>query len=49
MNILFIGDIFASAGRSIVADQLHSIVTTEYIDLAIANAENSAAASASLR
>ena len=42
MNILFIGDIFASAGRSIVADKLHSIVSTEYIDLAIANAENSA-------
>src|SRR5215208_1830267 len=42
MNILFIGDIFASAGRSIVADKLHGIVSTEYIDLAIANAENSA-------
>ena len=42
MNILFIGDIFASAGRSIVAEKLHSILTTEYIDLAIANAENSA-------
>lgn len=42
MNILFIGDIFASAGRSIVADKLHRILTTEYIDLAIANAENSA-------
>jgi 2',3'-cyclic-nucleotide 2'-phosphodiesterase len=42
MNILFIGDIFASAGRSIVADRLHSILSTEYIDLAIANAENSA-------
>jgi metallophosphoesterase (TIGR00282 family) len=42
MNILFIGDIFASAGRSIVADKLHSIVAAEYIDLAVANAENSA-------
>ena len=42
MNILFIGDIFASPGRGIVADKLHSIVSTEYIDLAIANAENSA-------
>ena len=42
MNILFIGDIFASAGRSIVADKLHSIISTEYIDLSIANAENSA-------
>jgi 2',3'-cyclic-nucleotide 2'-phosphodiesterase len=42
MKILFIGDIFASAGRSIVADKLHSIVSAEYIDLTIANAENSA-------
>jgi calcineurin-like phosphoesterase len=42
MNILFIGDIFASAGRSIVADKLHSVISTEYIDLSIANAENSA-------
>jgi hypothetical protein len=42
MNILFIGDIFASAGRAIVADKLHYIVSTEHIDLAIANAENSA-------
>jgi metallophosphoesterase (TIGR00282 family) len=42
MRILFIGDIFASAGRSILADQLHRIVSTEYIDLAIANAENAA-------
>src|SRR5688500_4501089 len=42
MRILFIGDIFASGGRSIVADQLHRILSTEYIDLAIANAENSA-------
>ena len=42
MRILFIGDIFASAGRSIVADQLHRIVSAEYIDLVIANAENSA-------
>jgi metallophosphoesterase (TIGR00282 family) len=42
MRILFIGDIFASAGRSIVADQLHRIISTHDIDLAIANAENSA-------
>jgi hypothetical protein len=42
MNILFIGDIFASAGRRIVAEKLHYIVSTESIDLAIANAENSA-------
>src|SRR4051812_4476170 len=42
MRILFIGDIFASAGRSIVADKLKQIVTAEYIDFVIANAENSA-------
>ena len=42
MRILFIGDIFASPGRRIVADNLHALVSTENIDFAIANAENSA-------
>jgi metallophosphoesterase (TIGR00282 family) len=42
MNILFVGDIFASPGRRIVADHLQDIVATNRIDLAIANAENSA-------
>jgi len=42
MNILFIGDIFASPGRGIVAHHLAEIVAEEKIDLAIANAENSA-------
>jgi len=42
MNILFIGDIFASAGRGIVGRYLPQIVGEEQIDLAIANAENSA-------
>jgi metallophosphoesterase (TIGR00282 family) len=42
MNILFIGDIFASAGRGLVARHLAEIVDTEKIQLAIANAENSA-------
>lgn len=42
MRILFIGDIFASAGRKLVADHLAYIVDSERIDLAIANAENSA-------
>lgn len=42
MNILFIGDIFASPGRNIVAHHLQEIISEEKIDLAIANAENSA-------
>jgi len=42
MNILFVGDIFASPGRRIVADHLTDIVETNRIDLAIANAENAA-------
>jgi metallophosphoesterase (TIGR00282 family) len=42
MNILFIGDIFASVGRSLVARYLQEIISTEKISLAIANAENSA-------
>jgi metallophosphoesterase (TIGR00282 family) len=42
MNILFIGDIFASGGRGIVADYLNDLISQYKIDLAIANAENSA-------
>ena len=42
MNILFIGDVFASPGRRIVADHLGDIIATNAIDLAIANAENAA-------
>lgn len=42
MKILFIGDIFASAGRRIVADHLQDIRQSQQIDLAIANAENAA-------
>ncbi len=42
MNILFIGDIFASPGRNIVADHLQPIISEHKISLAIANAENSA-------
>jgi hypothetical protein len=42
MNILFIGDIFASGGRSIVAEHLKSLVSEYKIDLTVANAENSA-------
>ena len=42
MNILFIGDIFASPGRVLVARLLQEIIAEEKIQLAIANAENSA-------
>ena len=42
MNILFIGDIFGSPGRKIVANHLQDIVQTNVIDLSIANAENAA-------
>jgi len=42
MRILFIGDIFASAGRRIVAQHLQRIISEEHVDLAIANAENAA-------
>ncbi len=42
MNILFIGDIFASTGRGLVARHLQDIISSEKIQLAIANAENSA-------
>jgi 2',3'-cyclic-nucleotide 2'-phosphodiesterase len=42
MRILFIGDIFASAGRSIVAERCQPLVSEYKVDLVIANAENSA-------
>jgi len=42
MNLLFIGDIFAAAGRRMVADHVADIAATNRIDLAIANAENAA-------
>ncbi len=42
MNILFIGDIFGSPGRRVVADHLQDIVATNRIDLTIANGENAA-------
>lgn len=42
MRILFIGDIFASVGRKLVAEHLPFLLENERIDLAIANAENSA-------
>jgi metallophosphoesterase (TIGR00282 family) len=42
MRLLFIGDIFASPGRRIVAETLSGIISGERIDLVIANAENAA-------
>jgi 2',3'-cyclic-nucleotide 2'-phosphodiesterase len=42
MNILFIGDIFGSAGRRVVADHLEDIAATNHVNLIIANAENAA-------
>jgi metallophosphoesterase (TIGR00282 family) len=42
MKILFVGDIFASPGRRIVADHLGDIVATNHIDLVVANGENAA-------
>lgn len=42
MKILFIGDIFASPGRGMVAQNLKEIVSREQIVLTIANAENAA-------
>jgi metallophosphoesterase (TIGR00282 family) len=41
-NLLFIGDIFASPGRTLVARHLKDIVASEKIDLSIANVENAA-------
>jgi metallophosphoesterase (TIGR00282 family) len=41
-NLLFIGDIFASPGRNLVARHLRDIVASEKIHLSIANAENAA-------
>jgi hypothetical protein len=43
MMILFIGDIFGSPGRRIVADHLSDLVQHHQVDLVIANGENAAA------
>src|SRR5262249_9811288 len=42
MQILFIGDIFGSAGRKIVRDHLAHVVETNKVDLVIASAETAA-------
>jgi metallophosphoesterase (TIGR00282 family) len=41
-NLFFIGDIFGSAGRALIAQHLRKIVAAEKIDLTIANVENAA-------
>jgi hypothetical protein len=43
VKLLFIGDIFGSAGRKIVADHVADIRASQSIDVVIANCENSAA------
>lgn len=43
MNILFIGDIFGRAGRTIVKDRLPELRQRHAVDLVIANCENAAA------
>lgn len=42
MNLLFIGDIFASPGRGIVAEHVRRIIDENQIHVTIANGENSA-------
>jgi metallophosphoesterase (TIGR00282 family) len=43
MRVLFIGDVVGSPGREIVRERLADLVSTQKIDLVIANGENSAA------
>ena len=42
MRILFIGDIVGSPGRKIVEDRVADLISTERLDLVIANGENAA-------
>jgi 2',3'-cyclic-nucleotide 2'-phosphodiesterase len=42
MRILFIGDIFGSIGRRVLADRLPSLLSDNAVDVCIANAENAA-------
>ena len=43
MRILFIGDIYGSPGRKVLADHLADIVSARQIDVVLANGENAAA------
>ena len=42
MNLLFVGDIFGSAGRHIVREHLPHVVESNAVDLIVINGENSA-------
>ncbi len=42
MNILFVGDVFGSAGRHIVHEHLPHLVETNEVDLLVINGENAA-------
>ncbi len=42
MNILFVGDIFGSAGRKIVREHIRHICSTNQVELVVMNAENAA-------
>lgn len=42
MNILFVGDIFGSAGRRIVHEHIEHVCQANAVDLVIINAENAA-------
>ncbi len=42
MNILFVGDVFGSAGRRIVAEHIGHVLETNNIDLCVMNGENAA-------
>lgn len=42
MNILFVGDVFGSAGRHIVREHLPQLLRTHAVDLLVVNGENAA-------
>ncbi|MBD3240896.1 MAG: metallophosphoesterase [Chitinivibrionales bacterium] len=42
MRILFIGDVFGSTGRRVLAERLESLLAEERVDVCIANGENAA-------
>ena len=42
MNILFVGDVFGSAGRHIVREHLPQLMETHAVDLLVVNGENAA-------